>query len=244
LPVNVSTTELRPFAFKVRGDDIYVGLVSSGESGGDLYALVYEFDENSSPSSPTFSKVLEFPLNYDRGCGFASPNGCAGPAKWNAWVDNFPSYQDIAMPMFTSAGNANEEAHPQASLCDIEFDVEGNMIIGLRDRFGDQTGFDAPRPDGAIRIYPPTGTPIYINPATGGITLSNTGIGYYVGRQDAFGDILKAQKNGSNWTVDISAHTDNSLSVGVSQAGILICPDSESSFGADCYHADGFFKWY
>jgi hypothetical protein len=242
LPAGITTNEIRPFALKVQGDVVYVGVVTSGQDGNIMQGLIYSFDIGSStPAAPVFIKVLEFPLNYDRGCGFASPSGCAGPATWNKWEATHPEYpNNSAMPIFTSAGNALEEAHPQPMITDIEFDVAGNMIIGMRDRYGDQCGLNAPYPSGNQLKYPPTGDPIYINPSTGGVTLTPTSQGLYTSRQDAFGDILKATKAGSSWNLNIADHTDSSLSIGVSQAGILVCPDSENSFGEDCYHADGF----
>jgi hypothetical protein len=67
---------------------------------------------------------------------------------------------------------------------DIEFDDQGNMLIGLRDRFGDQFGYQKPDPNG-------------YSPVT---------YGY---RGDGVGDILRATPDGSGgWTLSITEATD------------------------------------
>ena len=174
LPAGITDNELRPFGLKVKGNYVYVGLVTSGEDGGPLHALVYAYDTGNQ----VFAKVLEFSLAYDRGCALAVGNSCAGPAKWNAWTDTYPSAPAMVL--------GNEHAHPQPMLSDIEFDASGNMILGLRDRFGDQTGYQVPLPDGgsALRIG------------------------------DALGDIILATRTGTNsWTVDTSDYRDATLTL-------------------------------
>ncbi|MEO1262771.1 MAG: SdrD B-like domain-containing protein [Bacteroidota bacterium] len=174
LPAGITNNEIRPFGLKVKGNYVYVGLVTNGEDGGPLIALVYAYDTGSQ----TFNKVLEFSLEYDRGCALAVGNDCAGSANWNAWTDIYP-----ASPAMV---RGNEHAHPQPMLSDIEFDAHGNMILGLRDRFGDQTGFQVPLPDG--------GTALRIG--------------------DGLGDIVLATWDGANsWAVDTSDFRDATQSI-------------------------------
>ncbi|MEZ4931198.1 MAG: hypothetical protein R2788_03575 [Saprospiraceae bacterium] len=174
LPTGITDNEIRPFALEIKNNLVYVGLVTSGEDGGSMYGLVYAYD----PANLTFTKVLEFPLGYDRGCALANTTLCIGPADWNPWTDTYPT---------TPAMDAGaEHAHPQPILSDIEFDANGNMVIGLRDRFGDQTGYKVPRPNGNINL--------------------RTG--------DGFGDILLATLTGANsWTLDTTQFADHTYSI-------------------------------
>ena len=174
LPNGISEDEIRPFALKVKNNTVYVGMVTNGEDAGPLYALVYAY----SIENQVFTKVLEFSLDYNRGCALAVGTTCRGAAKWNAWTDIYPGSPAMAI--------GNEHAHPQPVFADIDFDGNGNMLIGLRDRFGDQTGYQVPRPNGNSTLY--------------------TG--------DGLGDILMASPDGSgNWTMNIGQFTDNTLSI-------------------------------
>jgi len=115
--------ETRPWATKYYRGKVYIGLVCSGENGGALSSFVYEFN----PTSDTFTQVYTESLDYMKGCTTQSIE-----CTWNAWSDDF----DDASFTF---GNS-EIANPQAILSDIEFDVDGSMILGYADRFGFQTG--------------------------------------------------------------------------------------------------------
>lgn len=218
--------EIRPFALKYHKGKLYVGIVSNGEVGGlnAMFALAYVYD----PAAGTFSKVLEFPLNYARGSAFSSNSISAGPADWNPWLttNNMPIIMSVpAGRLFV------ENGHPQPIFSDIEFDSNDNMVIGLRDRFGDQGAFRAANPDGA-----PTRN-------ENGLFIGNSSNGsiWYTADNDAFGDILLATPSGGMWAVNIADFTDSSQSFSTSTAGVQIpCPDGENFFGEDCYHADGF----
>lgn len=184
LPTGVSVTELRPMALKFHDDLLYIGLVSTGENGGGLYALSYSYH----PQTGNFNKVLEVNLNYDRGCGVyrVSASTCLGPAKWQSWEDAFPNPLSIDGPTITGSLNW-DHGHPQAMFADIEFDANNNMVIGLRDRFGDQNANELPNPDGNLHGNFPGG----------------------------FGDLLLAQPNGDGtWSVNIADFIDSSLDDG------------------------------
>lgn len=133
---------LRPFALKFYRGKLYVGAVTTGEGVGavsttdnntgnpeytDLWAYVFEFNPatNTWAASPT----IQFPLNFNRGT-----NGDGYDETFELWRN-------------TSATTTliwNTEArlfYTQAMFTDIEFDpADGSMIIGLRDRIGDQIG--------------------------------------------------------------------------------------------------------
>jgi hypothetical protein len=119
--------DLRPFALKFHEGLVYVGAVCSGESTGqvlDTRAYVYSLN----PSSGQFTQLLNVPLAYPRGCADTAwdPNCGGRRAFWRAWspVGTFGE------PVLTN---------PQPWLTDLAFD-KGNLVLGLRDRFGDQVG--------------------------------------------------------------------------------------------------------
>ncbi len=110
-----AASDVRPFALKFSKGSLYVGLTCTAESTGDaskLRAYVYRLDANG--GSPT--QVSNFQLTG------ASPG-------WGAWDNVEPA----------PAGGCCSN-RPQPMLTDIEFNAVGNMILGVRDRFGDITG--------------------------------------------------------------------------------------------------------
>jgi hypothetical protein len=112
---NCPATDVRPFALgRDRAGQIYVGAVCSAEStanNAQMYVYVWRFD------NPSFTLVASNNLTFARTAGSEA-------ATWNYWATIPPATPQVlnrAAPMLT----------------DIEFD--GNdMILGLRDRYGDQ----------------------------------------------------------------------------------------------------------
>ena len=122
-------TDFRPWALKGYRGDIYVGTVCSGETSGDtakLKGIVYKF--NPEETNPTFTQVLSFPFSFKRG----TPDMTLGCERyyWSTWDDKFPAACD-AVNLFA--------LNPQPIISDIEFDVNGDMILGIMDRFGHQS---------------------------------------------------------------------------------------------------------
>jgi len=122
-------SDIRPFAVQYYQGKIYVGLVNSAESTQsttDLWAYVYTVD----PATLAFSAApaFQFRLNFARGQGFVGET----PSNWLPWV---PTWR-----MQTDAANPHHESYPQPMLTGITFDTAGNMVLGFRDRYGDQTG--------------------------------------------------------------------------------------------------------
>ncbi|MDQ2888007.1 MAG: hypothetical protein M3Y39_18190 [Chloroflexota bacterium] len=91
----------------------------------------------------TAAPIFETPLNYTRHCSnyaFNNAGGCTSgySALWRAWQPN--STQAYAV------GDYND--YPQPILSGLAFD-NGDLILGLRDRYGDQAGHNVPGlPDG------------------------------------------------------------------------------------------------
>ncbi|MFM9905879.1 MAG: SdrD B-like domain-containing protein [Pyrinomonadaceae bacterium] len=126
---NCAAGDIRPFAVKYYRGQVYLGIVCSAEStasAGDLFAYVVQVNPATLALGPV---VHSFALNYPR--GFADPGR---PAEWLPWKNTI----------------STNFAYPQAMFVDMEFQ-NGNLIIGLRDRAGDQAfdnGPDAKRTAG------------------------------------------------------------------------------------------------
>ena len=123
--------EERPWGLKYYRGKLYVGIVLSGQNlagnvvgpvtgsgnsqiGTELRGYVYEFD----PSTQLFDVRLDFSFNYGR------------ERPWIPW-----GYMS-GRPSRYFSGTEREVAEPIIS--DIEFDDEGNMLIGILDRKGHQ----------------------------------------------------------------------------------------------------------
>ena len=132
---------------------VYIGLVNSAQydaagvegnlTNAELEAYVYRFD----PSNPTATpeKVLEFGLDYQRQAVIDGSFAPYTPGAWNPWTSTFPTeFVDG-----TAITSTDEVGFPMPILSDIEFDNDGSMILGFRDRFGDQGAYRKPRPDGS-----------------------------------------------------------------------------------------------
>jgi|GEM_PF-1387763 len=147
---------IRPFAVKYYRDAIYIGLVATGESSvtfnaatstvtntGDrslMRGYVYKFD----PATDVFTQVLDFPMNYPReqAIDFCANNA---QAEFNPWapVYDMATFEAAVMGTSTTSGTLlPERSYPQPWITDIEFDEFGKMVIGIRDRFADQHGFN------------------------------------------------------------------------------------------------------
>jgi len=153
--------DLRPFGLGVNDGKVYLGVVCSAESTvtagslptslitypkpGDrtkLYAYIYEWNGASG-----FTQRLNFPLNYERGCVAAADTlttNCTtwGNAGWLAWAPVYPISQ---------LGGWQGHHYPQPLISDIEF-VNGDMILGMADRFSFMDGFNAVEPTGFTSV--------------------------------------------------------------------------------------------
>jgi hypothetical protein len=127
-PAGQLNLNVRPFALKYYNGKVYLGEVCTAQSTqnrNDLRGFVYEFNGSS------FTQVMNFPLTFPRGV-----NGDGLDESWNPW-------RDVTWPtVYGTFGSENYVANQQPWLVDIEFD-RGNMILGFRDRFGDQSGYQA-----------------------------------------------------------------------------------------------------
>ena len=117
-----SNGEFRPWAVKVHEGKVWVGTVCSAETSqraADLQAYVQAFD------GTTFTTATSFALDYVKGNTGNGPGG----EKWQPWTDTFKT---LASGEFA--------IYPQPILSDIEFDMDGSLILGFMDRMGHQVG--------------------------------------------------------------------------------------------------------
>jgi Domain of unknown function DUF11/SdrD B-like domain len=129
IPNAGSNADLRPFAVTVKDGQVYVGVVDSAQTSGNaasLNAFVYRFD----PGTSNYTQVLTFPLGYPHGDANVDATvnlGFPGSGLYRPWTD---------VPGETLAEGAGYRAEPM--LTDIAFDASGAMVVGIRDRQGDQ----------------------------------------------------------------------------------------------------------
>jgi|GEM_PF-478584 len=111
--------EFRPFGLKIKRGKVFVGIVCSAEDAtgnivgtrNDMTGTVFAFDI----ATETFSATPELSFDFDY------------RSNWNPWRSSW------------LGGGFNEQGAPM--ITDIEFDAEGNMLLGIRDRRGDQFGY-------------------------------------------------------------------------------------------------------
>jgi SdrD B-like domain/SprB repeat len=197
----------RPFGLKIYRGKLYVGVVCTAENNGstnDLLALVYELDLSNNVWNTT--PVINFPLNYTKGKAAEGTNtGSSDKGKtWNPWF-----------AYMTDDGSSNGNySRPTPIVSDIEFDVDGSMILGLMDRTGHQIG---------------VGTLIALQDGT---CVKDPGRGYgpYISVNSG-GDILRAARIGtSSWQIE-----NNGTSNGVTTAG---ASNGQGIGGGEFYHGD------
>lgn len=138
IPTNGCTDagNARPFALGFNLGVGYLGMVCSGEfDTADFKALIYSF--NLQTGAISAAPVVSFPLTYPRGCVDFDPQNPVCPAnfdaEWHPWVSTLD---------FSSIDLNGYLVYPQPMLTDIVFD-NGAMVLGFRDRFGDQSGLES-----------------------------------------------------------------------------------------------------
>ncbi len=129
-----NAADARPFGLGYKDGVLFVGGVCSAQStnnAANLSAYIYTFNGSFS-GAPVFSFSLAA-ASYPHGApgNFCGPGGTG---NWNAWT---------ATNQFTNGTSGTHCAYPQPMLSDIAFDGT-DLILGIRDRFGDQAGQDIP----------------------------------------------------------------------------------------------------
>jgi hypothetical protein len=153
---------LRPWALKYYKGMLYLGMVCTGELAGgtpnDLYAYVYKFDGTTWSNAMSSNLQLNYAKESDTEFEVWSDN----PSDFTDYSPGAPFFHDIFL-------------NQQPIVSDIEFDVNGDMIIGFIDRTGIQWGPSQPVISG-------------LDPAA---TFTNVIL---------YSEVLRASKNAINWT--------------------------------------------
>lgn len=146
-------SDARLFGLKVHGGRLYHAVVDSAyatQALGDLEARVYASNLDGSD----MRLVNRFGLAYERGWGFyirAGTRDLEISANWQPWKDGYN----------TTGPDRNglrllDNAYPQPMLSDIEFTDGGDMVLAIRDRFGDM-GYNGLNDLGAPNERPAVG---------------------------------------------------------------------------------------
>ena len=140
-----SDSDVRPWAIDYYEGEVYIGLVCSGQATGvaDLNFFVLKLNGNS------FTQVFTESLSYPKGFVHYTYNLPAPPeicSSWEPWTDDFNELHTAGF-----SGPYPRWCRPQAILSDIEFDIDGSMILAFMDRTGHQTGYLQYDVAGAIR---------------------------------------------------------------------------------------------
>ncbi len=141
---------LRPWGLTFENGRGYLGVVSDAsvsKSRDHLFGYVLSFDPNNMAAG--FTEELAFPLGYPRerasNAHLPSPQPLRS-AEWQAWVSDWESTFIMTDEEQLSSTGALLCAYPQPIISDIDFTLDGDMVIGLMDRFAHQCGY---------RNYPP-----------------------------------------------------------------------------------------
>ncbi len=183
----IAGTQWHPMAIRQKNNKFYIGGVTTKETStahdindtANLRGIVYEFDA----ATNVFTEVLRFPLSYRRGYINNDYRYEYRNNYWCAWQNNgniaLGGSLRTGLIGATSGINAVDLYYPQPMFSAIEFDVDGAMMVGIRDRFGDQGGY---------ANFFETGN-------TSGETYSTL----------ANGEVLRAGKNGNKWQIENAA---------------------------------------
>ena len=129
----------RPFALGLdeTRNVMLIGGVCDASTGTrtDLRAYVYEFDLTTQTMGA--APVLDFPLDFQRGSVGA---GGVVSQHWNPWSDAPADW------LLAESSGANR-FHPEPLLADIEVEIDGSLILGFRDVWGDRWGTQNYSPD-------------------------------------------------------------------------------------------------
>ncbi len=123
---NPAQGEHRPFGLAYYRGELYLGTVLSAQDlSGNVVgseADMFGYIHKTTPGSGTWGQVLSFPMSY------------RVEQDWFPWSNNAIGTYEIGTPM----------------IGDIAFYKNGEILIGLRDRWGDQKGWFNNGVDGAV----------------------------------------------------------------------------------------------
>ena len=131
--------ELRPWGLTFHNGRGYIGLVadaSISQSKDNLYGYIVSFDPED--MSAAFQLELEIPLNYKRERTSYADRSSTWPLRTSVWEPWAKNWEETGIVL---SKDTMYVSYPQPVISDIDFDSQGNMIIGIMDRWGHQVGF-------------------------------------------------------------------------------------------------------
>ncbi len=176
---------LRPWGIGIRESDgaVFISAVTSGENSGarsDLDGYVFELNTGTG----MFTTRLMFDLDFLRGPTTLSGATPTPPAGLGGDVTTFNPWIDLATgSMLNYMENDPFDHYPQPILSDLEFLDNGDLLVGVMDRWGMQTGTFQTPPGG-------TGTDESGRPAGDVLQFSPSGMGWSNASFTAYGDVM------------------------------------------------------
>lgn len=121
-----TASNVRPFAVAFYEGQLYLGAVCSGQSGTATTNRLRMYVLQADPSTLVINAapLINQRFNYTR-----AEIDPGASAAWNNWAATFTN--------LAAQGNF---VYPQPMVTDLDFD-RGNIIISVRDRMGDQSGY-------------------------------------------------------------------------------------------------------
>ena len=124
-------SQWRPWALNFHNGDLYIGGICSAENSqdvADLTSTIVKYDGTN------FTEYFTMPLDYQRGDPFNTDTNYENERnQWFPWSDDFT--------VIRTNDISGRFAYPQPILSDIEFDIDGSLILGFLDRTAQQGGF-------------------------------------------------------------------------------------------------------
>ncbi len=214
----------RPFGLAFHNGKLFHGVVNSLGSGATFVANIYR----SEPDGSDMTQVASLGLTYARP-GIRLRHAGGVKTDWRTWQDALPLPNPWERP---------ERHQPQPMLTDLAFTANGQLVIGLRDRFWDielqwiksdeTVGPTVTSAHGVVRT--PTPAPPQ--------SISEEGLG--------FGDILRGIPDSSGYSIQTDPeHFDDTNALGHEESamgGLAALPGANgvaaASYGVVDAHSD------
>ncbi|MBK8562975.1 MAG: hypothetical protein IPN76_06395 [Saprospiraceae bacterium] len=140
---------LRPFALEFYKGKGYIGCVCDAATSSTLKkpAELDGYILSFNPTNPTtLTAEVSFGFDYNREASYSQLNPASGAVagEWQRWLSTY----NLAN---VNTGFANFQSAPQPLIADIEIVEDGDMVVGVMDRFAHQAGWDQYRAISADR---------------------------------------------------------------------------------------------
>ncbi|AQG77905.1 putative Ig domain-containing protein [Spirosoma montaniterrae] len=198
-----SNDDYQIFATKFYRGNVYVGAVCTAEvsqSRNDLKALVYQVNPQNGVATQVFSTTLGFQRGFASN-EYTSTNPASASSRfWRPWTNNFNLFFQSS-----TFNNSRIASYPQPMLTDIEFDVDGSMILAFGDRTAYQLGTYNNGPTSFTYVTGP-GTTTTASPTSASGSNGWTGI--------SGGDLMRVHNNSGTFVVESNASAGGIATLG------------------------------